>query len=106
MLTPPLCELNKAGVGEPSSLTDPIINFLDKNPQGLACMVTLNPPNADEASPFVKKSCAGPSSLTRYSLREAEVSEGFFGIEVSGDSNQGWLKWEGMVSITWHTRNT
>ena len=87
--------LNKAGVGEPSSLTDRIINFLDNNPQVLACKVTLNASDADEASAFVKKSCAGPSSVTRYYLREAEVSEGYFGIEVSGDSNAGWLKWEG-----------
>ena len=87
--------LNKAGVGEPSSLTDPIINVLDNNNPVLACMFTLNPSDADTASAFVKKSCAGPSSLTRYYLCEAEVSEGVFGIEVLGHSNPGWLKWEG-----------
>ena len=75
--------------------TTPESVFFDINPQVLACMVTLNPSHADEASTFVKKSCAGPSSVTRYYLREAGVSEGVFGIEVSGDSNPGWLKCEG-----------
>ena len=87
--------LNKVGVGEPSSRTDPIINSLDNKPQVLACMVTLNLSHANEAGAFVNKSCAGPSSLTRCYLREAKVSEGVFGIEVSGGSNPRWLKWEG-----------
>ena len=57
-------------------------------------MVALNPSDAEEASAFIKKCCAGPSSLTRYYVREAEVSKGIFGMEVSGDSNPRWLKWE------------
>ena len=87
--------VSNTGVGEPASLTDPIITFLDNNPHVLACKVTLNPSDSDDATAFIKKSCSGPSSLTPYYLREAAVSEGVFGIDVSGDSNPGWLKWEG-----------
>ena len=51
--------LNKAGVGELLSLTDPIINFLDNNPQVLACMVTLNPLYVAEPSAFLRNLMPG-----------------------------------------------